>query len=297
MNDSVCCVLVNFRAGADTVACVKSLLDLERRPERIVVVDNGSGDDSLSVLRAGLGNRDGVEILENASNSGFAGGCNWGMAHATSTGFMGWFWLLNNDTLAEPHALQEMLLEAERSQADLVGSLIVDFHDPAKVIGGVWQMSPWTAAVRPVRGAAVLGPLQYIEGSSLLISPACYAKLGGLPEEYFLYFEESDYCFRARRAGFRLVHAAKSIIRHQVGRTTGSGKLPGEVPLFADCLMIRNRLVFGRSCQIPALTLWCGWLYSLLLRLWRGQWSRVKIIIRISCSPKAFWTFVALHRG
>ena len=297
---NVCCVLVNFRAAQDTIACVQSVLAMTSRPARIVIVENGSRDDSWQILQttfpASVCAQWGVTLLQAPLNLGFAGGCNLGARSAIEQGFTGWIWLLNNDTLVRADALEAMLACAQQQNAQVIGSRVVSMEDPTRVLGGAGILNPWTATVRSAK-LSEANRFSYLEGSSLLIAPQCWQQMGGLPEDYFLYFEETDFCLTARKAGFHLAWALDSIVRHHVGRATGSGKGKGEVPFFADCLMIRNRLHMARKHKMPFLTVWAGWKYSLLLRLVRRRGRRVLTIVQISLSTKAFWRFVDLHRN
>ena len=125
-----------------------------------------------------------------------------------------------------------------------------------------------------------------------MISPECLKKTGLLSEDYFLYFEESDYCQKAKRNGFSLAWATDSIIWHDIGSSTGSEIAKGAVPFFIDCLMIRNRIRYGLKNGYPTASILTGLFISLALRLKRRQFARVVTIFAITLSTRLFKKFV-----
>ena len=133
--------------------------------------------------------------------------------------------------------------------------------------------------------------------SSFLISPECIQKTGLLSEDYFLYFEESDYCCKAKRNGFTIAWATESVILHDIGSSTGSENAKGEVPYFIDCIMIRNRIHFAFQNGFPTFGILLGLGISLALRIKRLQFSRVPAILKITLSKTAFKKFIEKNGG
>ncbi|MCK9183115.1 MAG: hypothetical protein M0P13_09605, partial [Fibrobacteraceae bacterium] len=115
--------------------------------------------------------------------------------------------------------------------------------------------------------------------------------------DYFLYSEETDYCYAARKAGFCLALAEKSIIRHDAGKSTGSELGKGKVPFFIDCLMVRNRIFFCNKYGFPKTGIFLALLISLLLRARRNQWNRIATILRITLSIREFKQFIRDNGG
>lgn len=298
MSNPVRTVLVNFRNMEKTIACIRALENGSVKPELVYLVDNATTEESRRTFQEAFPksrtNSFAIDCTWNKNNIGFAAGCNIGIRKARESGFEGFFWLLNNDTQPDPAALEELLATAESSHAGITGSQIVDMQ--GKFSGGVGYIDPNFASVRRAKSVEDK-EFCYIEGSSFLISPDCFWKVGELSEDYFLYFEESDYCYKARQMGFDIAWATRSIVRHDIGSSSGSEKGKGKVPFFIDCLMIRNRVFFANRFMFPAFQVKVGLLISLLLRFKRLQPLRVLTILRILRSRKAFKKFIQKNGG
>ncbi|MCQ2104906.1 MAG: glycosyltransferase family 2 protein [Fibrobacter sp.] len=286
-------VLVNFRNEAKTINCLRALERGTVKPRRVFVVDNSCTETSRAAFLKESFDLD-VEWIWNVANLGFAAGCNQGIRRSMEETPDDYVWLLNNDTEPTPTALENLLKKAEQTGAGITGSAIYDSN--GNFSGGVGLVHPKFASVK--RGSLQQPErFDYIEGSSFLISPQCLAKIGPLSEDYFLYFEESDYCLKAKKAGLTLAWATDSVITHHIGSSTGSEIRKGGVPFFIDCLMIRNRIHFARSNGFPAYGIFVGLLISLGLRLKRGQFNRVVTILRIISSRNAFRNFIIKNGG
>jgi len=130
-NASACCiVLVNWNNWRDTVACIESCKELRGAAFHIVVVDNGSHDESpLEIARR----HPDVQILRLPTNEGFAAGCNAGIKFAVAAGDA-CVWLLNNDTRVDPDALDALVQDmASHPCAGIVGSKILNWEEPDKL--------------------------------------------------------------------------------------------------------------------------------------------------------------------
>ncbi len=213
MAPRVCIVTLNWRGVEDTLGCLASLTGLNYPNCHVVVVDNGSGDDS--VVRIAECYPD-VDLVETGANLGFSGGCNVGIRRALDKG-ADYIWLLNSDTRVDPAALAAMVALAERDpRLGAVGSVICDQADPRQVLawGGGW------VDLRRGRSAHALGPvadaaLDYLTGASMLLRARALAEIGLLDERFFLYWEETDLCFRLRAHGWQLGVAADSRVWHR----------------------------------------------------------------------------------
>jgi GT2 family glycosyltransferase len=227
----VCIVLVNWNGWRDTVECVRSCASLDYRPFRVIVVDNGSTDDSAERLRAELGDRGDITLIETRANLGFAGGCNIGIRRALDDGAE-YVWLLNNDTVVEPGTLSALTeVFAEQPSAGIAGSKIF-YHDRPGVISSAGgRISPRLGLTTHIGdGEADAGQydtvrdVDYVTGASLLVRASVVESIGPMDESYFLYWEEADWCERARTAGWRVLYAPASRVWHKVGASTATDK-------------------------------------------------------------------------
>ena len=291
-----CTVLVNYKNAELTVRCLHALERGTVKPDIVYVIDNATCDKSQKVFQGEKFSLP-VKFIWNTHNVGFAPACNQGARQAIADGFDGYIWLLNNDTEPKETALEKLLQKAKETGAGITGSFIVD--ENGRYIGGAGIANSKFASVgRPQEPTESHIPhFDYIEGSSFLISPECIKKVGLLSEEFFLYFEESDYCYRAKKAGFTLAWATESVIIHRIGASTGSENAKGQVPFFIDCLMIRNRIHFAKRNGFPWIGIWAGFLISLAIRIKRRQLNRVLKIIDITFSTKRLKKFIENNGG
>ncbi len=241
-------VLVNHDSAEDTVGCIASLeasLDLDMD---VVVVDNSDSAESHQQLVDLVGARG--TVLSSGGNLGYAGGSNVGIKHCLERG-NAYVWLLNPDTRVEPETLPR-LLELLDSVPDcgVVGPRIV--HPAAP---GADEMIWFDGGIVDQRKAGetrhlnqgrtideVASPqardVDYVTGASLLTRRTVLETVGLLPEEYFLYFEETHWCRDVRRAGWRvMVQQRARMLHHQ--RSTGM--MPSPYHLY---YMTRNRYLF-----------------------------------------------------
>jgi GT2 family glycosyltransferase len=213
-------IVLNWNGKDDTLECLSSLQKLDYPNFETVVVDNGSVDGSEEAIRASFPS---VCFIQTGRNLGYAGGNNVGIKHALSHG-ADYVWLLNNDTTVDPMALTALV---ETAQADpriaFVGSKIF-FYDKPNMIwcaGGTIDLAEGGRTDHPGMGQEDHGQFDsisdvgYVTGCSLLASRAAIEAVGFLPEEYFLYFEETDWSLAAQRKGYRTVMAPASLVWHK----------------------------------------------------------------------------------
>ena len=226
----VAIVVVNWNGVDDTIECLDSLALLAPRPEkRVLLVDNASTDGSAGLIGQRFPN---VEILETASNLGFAGGCNVGIRRALDLGAR-FVWLLNNDTRVHPQALATLVaaLDSERT-AGLAGSKIYYDADPGRLwfAGGYFTPSGLARHrgqdQHDRRQFDDPGLVDYITGCSLLIRAEVIRQIGPLREDYFLYWEEVDWSARAKRRGWDSMYVPSSLVWHKVGASLAQEQSP-----------------------------------------------------------------------
>ena len=306
-------VVLNWKGADDTLRCLESLGRLEGNRPNILVVDNGSEDDSVPRIREALkglskkgdlvldllegefpeeivfkANRVIIGLIISSRNLGFGGGVNLGLQVALRDPSMTAAWILNNDTVLDQGALRALLDRLnDEPDAGIVGTTLIylDQPDLIQAVGG--RYNPWLGTTSHVLGhklyskelCADVDPrtFDYIVGASLSIRREVLERVGLLSEDYFLYFEELDYVERMKRRvpEMRLGYAPESIVYHKEGASTGATELGRKKTSPAtDYYFLMSRIRFARRHYPYHYPLVHLMLFGVLLnRLRRGDWA------------------------
>jgi hypothetical protein len=223
-------IILNWNRFTDTAECIESVLKIDYPNYEIVVVDNGSSDDSVQKIHDRFEH---ILLIENNNNLGYAEGNNVGIRHALKNGAE-YVWVLNNDTVVDPHALTAMMDLAEKNQEiGILGSKIYYFDQP-KTLWFAGATIDWKRAFSPHIGRLEIDTGQYeidkevdrVTGCSMLIRKRVLEDVGLFDENYFLYAEEVDLCVRARNKGYRNYYVPKSVVYHKISISTGEDSAP-----------------------------------------------------------------------
>ena len=242
MDKLVYLIILNWNGWQETIECVESCLKLTYSNFHILVVDNGSTDESESILR---GRFPDIEFIQTGENLGFAGGNNVGIKHALENGAF-YVWLLNNDTLVNPEALSKLVKVADESEKTaIVGSKIYFYDEPQKIwfAGGFWRKNKLFASHRG-DGEIDFGQydevceVDFITGCSLLIKSSVIKEVGLMNERYFLYWEDIDWNATVFNRGGKILYVPSSLVWHKI-----SGSIKIHSPLQFR-YYIRNTLFF-----------------------------------------------------
>ncbi len=204
-------VILNWNGKIDTLACLASL----KTNFETIVVDNGSTDDSVAAISQQFPE---ITVLQTGENLGYAGGNNVGIQKALDNG-ADFVLLLNNDTIVQPDFIASLLKSAKADA--ITGAYPLRFSDPQKLdhLGGIWN--------REKGGFDLIGlgeragyktdvQLDYVCGCSILIPRGVFETIGLLEPKYFLYWEEADFCMRAKKAGFHIEICYEASLLHKI---------------------------------------------------------------------------------
>jgi GT2 family glycosyltransferase len=275
-------ILLNWNGWRDTLACLESLAALEGDDFYVIVVDNASKDASWEELQAAstqlgeLGLRPdwhvmsreqsespdipparsrSVWLIQAGENGGFAKGNNIGLRMALHHGVR-FAWVLNNDTLARPDSLRELVSCAERdTQIGMVGSVLLYAAQPEiiQAFGGAKFFFGRARGVQIGSGQKVgeadlpalkAEQLDYVAGASMLVRAELMRSVGLFAEHYFLYFEELDWAWRARK-DWLLATAERSHVLHKEGASIGTATFTKR-SLLSEYYLARNLILFYR---------------------------------------------------
>jgi N-acetylglucosaminyl-diphospho-decaprenol L-rhamnosyltransferase len=236
----VAVVIVTYKSAQLTIQSLRSL-ESERAISglniRAIVVDNASGD--LPTIQQALAPNEWsswVTLVLAPMNGGFAYGNNLGVQHAYAAATPDYIYLLNPDAEVRPGAISSLVrfLDA-RPDVGIAGSSFeyldgrdwpIAFRFPtiwSELSQGLYVglvarlLKKWIVARRMTR---ITQPTDWICGASMMIRPAVFTAIGGFDENYFLYFEETDFCNRARKAGFSTWYVPESRVMHIMGQST-----------------------------------------------------------------------------
>ena len=253
-------VVLNWRQPDLTVNTIDSLLKI-KHPSfdfKIILVDNGSSDNSLEIFKQKYSNNKYLKIINTGSNQGYVGN-NYGIKYAIKHKY-DYIVLLNNDVLVDPNFLEELLKKSKNY--DLLGPKIYfapgfEYHknrykknEIGNVIWSVGGKMDWNNIYGSNLGVdevdhgqfeQINDNVDFISGCCLMASKKVYKTIGLLDKNYFMYLEDVDLCQKAKNNGFKLAYIPNSIIWHI---NAGSSKSGGDLHNY---FMTRNRIYFANK--------------------------------------------------
>ncbi|GAB4214408.1 MAG: glycosyltransferase family 2 protein [Rhodoferax sp.] len=266
----VCAVILNWNGWRDTLACVASVRQSRYPALDLVLVDNGSTDGSEQQLRQHCPD---VPLLQTGANLGFGGGCNHGIRHAMAQG-ADFVWLVNSDATVAPDALDALItVAASADSIGAVGGILYEMAQPQQIqLWGGGQIDlRWGLA----RQRRTPGPLDTLSGACLLLRRDALNAVGGGFDtaRYFMYWEDTDLCFRLRQAGWQLAVAQDAAVWHKLSASLGRGSA------LLDRYFTTSGVRFLRHWS-PTPRWACAALVGrmLVLRVSRGQWARARAV-------------------
>lgn len=217
-------IIVNWNNFPDTRACVQSIFAAGNHnfSLHLIVVDNGSTDDSLAQLEKEFGAR--LEIITSKKNLGFAGGNNLAITRALAQG-ADLLLLLNNDTIVAPDIFEQLFAACRaHPHVGIFGVKIYYHHEPRRLWYAGGEISRVWARTRHWHFGQFEGtqetepqPVSFVTGCFMLVRRSVFEKIGLLDEAFFLYFEDADFCWRAAQQHDALLYLPHAVIWHKVG--------------------------------------------------------------------------------
>ena len=221
--------------------CITSLRASRGVDLQILVVDNASAESEIARLHADWAGAADVEVLCLPSNLHFAGGVNAGALQALQANATHLFFL-NNDTIIEPDCIARLVRDSDQHpEAGLLGPALLDLGDRRPLSLGenyaAWSLAVPRSLLRVRQDKDSSYPVGGIMGSAILATAGCFRKLGPYREDLLVYYEEVDYCLRARAGGFQPRIVPGAIVLHDGMRGFTAGLQP-----YAARLKTRNQL-------------------------------------------------------
>ena len=222
-------VILNMDLKDDTLELIESLQQAGAYPEQIILVDNASTDGSVEAIRAQFKNA--IQLIQNQENIGFAAGNNQGFEKAYQLGAE-WVLLLNNDTIVAPDFFDQIEKAIDtNSKYEILSPAIFYYSEPDilwhlgsfRIPGTLLARNRYSNKPLP-KNLPDLLPVDFISGCAMLIKSDVYKKVGLFDARFFAYWEEVDFCFRARKSGFQICVMINSRIWHKVSKTANRDK-------------------------------------------------------------------------
>lgn len=254
LENKVAIIIVNWNSYNDTIECLKSLNDIKEVNFKVFLVDNNSTDKSMDEIISYYDNYSfnyDIEFICNKENLGFAGGNNVGIRKAYNDNCK-FFWLLNNDTVVDEKALVNLINTFKNEDIGIVGSKIL-YYDSNKIwfAGGlineyIGRTSHIGIKEDDLGQYDYQKEVDYISGCSLCFTREMLDKVGYMLEDYFLYFEETDWNLRAKKCGFKIIYVPDSIVYHKVSYSSGGmNNIKPYVPYYE----LRNSIAMIKRTQ------------------------------------------------
>jgi GT2 family glycosyltransferase len=290
MTSKVAIIILNWNGWEDTIECLESVYQIIYPLYEVIVVDNGSKDESIEKINNYAEGSIRVEskffdftsenkpiyvkeyskdelkpsismketaanaipgknliLIKNDNNYGFAEGNNIGIRYALNNLDPDYVLLLNNDAVVDPNFLNELVNKAENDpQIGILGPTVYEYKSPqeiqsagAKIYWNKGEAVNLTS--RENKYSDEPEDVDSVIGCALLAKSELFYKIGCLNKDYFAYLEETEWCVRAHKEGYRIVHVPKGMVWHKGGAT--SNKLTG----FTLYHYTRNRFWFMRT--------------------------------------------------
>lgn len=223
---SVSIILLNYKKPYLTTTCLSSLYEhlqpeLNKGEVEIIVVDNNSQDDSLKILREEIKQKEyaRVHLITNKENAGFGKGCNIGAQQATGEYLL----FLNNDTVVKDRGIVAMadymqhnhevaILGGQLRNAD--GTLQAssgDFYTVAKVMMLLLGMQRFGLVDK---SPSKISEVDWVKGGLMMVRKNVFEELGGFDEKIFMYIEDMELCYRAKKKGFKTFFYPEITVLH-----------------------------------------------------------------------------------
>ncbi|OGO36017.1 MAG: hypothetical protein A2W35_15015 [Chloroflexi bacterium RBG_16_57_11] len=269
-------VILNTNRREDTLECLSSLDQSTYQNHRTIVLDNASTDGSCEAIRAKFPE---VQVISLERNLGYTGNNNVGIGMAMEQG-ADWVFVLNEDTVVAEDCIAQLISAAEGDPGVGIAGPLVYHHDVPTVIqsaGG--KLDKRWYAVHVGQNEQDHGQysqpqaVDYISGCAILVKRQVIEKIGGLEERFFYYWEETDWCARAREHGWTVLLVPQARLWH---KGVQRDYHPGPNVTYYNT---RNRFGFLARHHAPLSVWWFTWARTILtLASWsvRPRWRHMR---------------------
>jgi len=230
--NKVAVIVVSFNGEETIIDCVRSINEITKEGNNeitLIIVDNASTDKSLEKVKCQISKlktttqMSKLKVIKNKENLGFAGGVNVGTKYALKNGAE-YVFLLNQDAIVKQGAIEKLVQIIEKdSQIGIVGPLILNPDGTIWSAGGIVDKKRFTAGhlddLNSSRQARTIKAVDFVSGCAMMIRNDVFEKIGFFDERFFLYYEDVDFCFRVRKANFKIIFVPQAVVTHHYQST------------------------------------------------------------------------------
>ncbi len=272
-------IILNYNHHADTLACLASVFQNDYKNFKVILLDHASSNDTAEAIRNAYSQ---VQIIPLVENLGYAGNNNIGIGLALEQG-ADWILVLNDDTVLDTSCLSSLIQIGELdADIGMLGPMVYHFNEQDVIqsaggmLGKYWN-SIHLGQNEPDRGQfSAIREVDWISGCAILVRRAVIEQVGMLDPNYFLYWEEIDWCLRASRAGWKIVHVPQARLWHK-GVQRDYQPQP-----FVTYYVTRNHLFLLSKHKAPLIV----WIYTLF--------QIIRSLVSWTIRPR--WRFKREHR-
>lgn len=237
-------IILNFNSYNQTIECIESVKNITYPNYEIIVVDNNSKDDSLQQIKGSFPD---VILLKSRDNLGYASGNNLGIKYALEKN-MEYICILNNDVAVDRNFLEPIIKTLmDDKNAAAAGPSICYYgqDDVIQAMGGNINLYTGLPTMK-FKGKKLsqvkedIVSVDYLGGACFVVKAEILKKIGLIPENYFLFYEETEFFLNIKRQGYKLISIRDSRVYHKVSGTIS--KYKGLSYFFLN----RNRIIFVR---------------------------------------------------
>lgn len=257
MKPSVYLLILTWNAKKVLFECLESVMKLDYPNLKIVVMDNGGTDGTPAAVRETYGDK--VTLIENGANLHFARGNNPGIEFAVREK-ADYLMLLNDDVIVDPAMITTLIETIERDKTIGVIGPKVYYENPPDQIwfaGGLVHLHKGTSAhigIREIDHGQYdeRRDVDYITGCALMIRREVVEQIGGLDPAFLIYWEDTDWCMKTKRAGYRVVYEPAAKMWHKISASRG-----GQLSKYKIRNKLRSAWIFHKR--------WARWYHWLTI--------------------------------
>lgn len=240
---AICAIVLNYLGYSDTIACVNTLIQQEI--SKIVVLENSGSDVEKGKLNEEFEHISHVEVTPSGTNLGFSGGVNHVLRQMGPLQFDA-FLIVNNDTLAPPNLVENLIKGVQAESLDLAAPLI--YHYPEKRL--LWSQGnfydPIFCIARDSPTPYLPRNLFYLTGCCLFVRRRVFDTMELFDESFFMYGEDIEFGYRAKKNGFRIGVVKDAKIYHRVNASSQNNSLFYEYHINRGHFILSKKLSHSR---------------------------------------------------